>query len=164
MINCEQFEDNFLVWQNNNLEPSQSEEMKNHFSSCPFCADITTETIELRESISGISEGGPSADFEVNLNRRISELIYDNKSQRRLNKSKLPRWEALGAGMATGLAIGVIILLPSNQGNINNYADGNPVEEGPMMVVDTTNHTSDSSDIVNEPYRIDDHSKLVKGE
>jgi hypothetical protein len=164
MINCEQFEDNYLNWKNNNLEASQNDEMKIHFSSCQYCAEVTTETIEMRESIAGISEQGLSEDFEVNLNRRISELVYDNKSQKRFNRAKLPRWAALGAGMATGLAIGVMILMPSNQGSMKQLVGDIQVEELPLiMVVDTTTHDIDTSKSVNEPYRLDDRSKMVSG-
>lgn len=174
MINCEQFEDNFLNWKNNNLETSQSIEMRNHSASCKFCADITIDTIELRESIAGISAQEPSGDFEVNLNRRISEIVYENKAQKQLRRAKLPRWAALGAGMATGLAIGIIILIPANQNNQSKYmADSNseegpalvvdPVEDAPLLVIDTTIYNSDSSKSVHEDYKLDDRSKLVSG-
>lgn len=163
MINCEQFENNFLSWQDNKLEASQSDEMRNHYSSCQFCGDITSETIELRESLAGVSEQGLSAEFEVNLNRKINELVYGNKAQRRYNRAKLPRWAALGAGMATGLAIGVVILMPSNQGSLNQYTAVNQIDEGSTIVVDTITNESDSSKSINEEYKLDDRSKLVSG-
>ena len=163
MINCEQFEENFIAWKNESLEASQSNAMKQHFSTCQYCVDISVETIEIREAVVGVYGAGPSEEFKYNLKSRISDLLYRNKEITATHKAKLPHWAALGAGIATGLAIGIVLLMPSKQENSSQYVANNQLEKDTEMVVDTTTLPADSLDAVNETYQLDNRSRMVSG-
>jgi len=137
--------------------------MEDHFSSCQYCVDISEETIDIREAVVGVPEIGPSADFEYKLNRRISDLIYGSKGSVAAHKGKLPRWAALGAGLATGLAIGAVLLLSTNQPSTEQIAENDGMGEDYEMVVDTTTLPDDTLNTVNEPYQLDNRSRMVSG-
>lgn len=152
MVNCESFESNFGAWQEGKLEEDLHTGMEHHASNCDHCAKFNGETHELRDLLRSSSVFEPTTGFDFRLQRRISEVVDGKAYSSRKNRTLIPRWAAMGAGLATGAAIGLALLLPSDQGNpglskmIAEAADPVSVSSNDQLIADTSMSENDSTD------------------
>ena len=177
MIHCEQFENRYEQWREGRVTAEQDEEMQRHLADCPYCRTVDSETIRLRKLLVSSPELEPSVGFDYRLRRRLEELSSPGKVRRR---SIIPRWAALGAGLATGLAVGFALLLPFMENDqepaivesadISVLATQQIVSDDPETVQyysDTTEFSADTMaypDDQSQPestYNPDQHSQMV---
>jgi len=165
MITCEQFEGSFRAWKEGGLGTGEEEEMRRHASACAFCASYDGDTARLKVLLNRISLRDVSPGFDLRLQRRIREAAGERLNKKRAPDKVLPRWAAWGAGLATGVVIGVALLMPS--GSLDNsrsqLAENEviPVEHSDQAVIAPADSASDSTTVPQDLYRMDEHSQTV---
>lgn len=165
MITCEQFERSFRTWKEGNLGSGEEEEMRRHAAACAFCASYDTETSRLKDLLIQVPLRDTSPGFDFQLQRRIREAVKGGGLRRKPQASLLPRWAAWGAGLATGVVVGLAILLPS--GNLDNSgsqiaeSDATPPAQTEQTLAAAPDTACDSSSVPDDPYRMDEHSQTV---
>lgn len=110
MSDCERFEGGYLAWKNGRLAEDEAAALARHAHSCPHCAGLQEGSLRLRELLKNQPAYEPTPGFEWRLERKIKAVIAGGTRERSVSWPLLPRWAALGAGLATGLAVGVILL------------------------------------------------------
>jgi len=111
MIHCEQFESQFKKWRDGLLSPADSDDMRVHHMTCPYCVSYNEELVGLREQIAHLPGRVPRSGFELRLKNRLQ----NRAGLSRQPVSRVPRWAALGAGLALGVVIGLIAVIPYMQ-------------------------------------------------
>lgn len=118
MIDCELFESRYKIWNSGTLSDEIGEQMVQHHTYCSHCQSLTSDLEDVRMILGSLRKHEPSPRFDYRLKNRIDE--YEKKrSQPASGRSIIPRWAAMGAGIATGLAIGLAVLIPLKQGGID---------------------------------------------
>ena|GEM_PF-1401865 len=107
MISCEQFEGRFKRWKSGLLSPADQSEMQEHSKYCQACDSLTEGAISVRESLVGLRHREPRSGFELRLKYRLSTATRPVPTHR-----LLPRWAALGAGLALGAVVGLVVVVP----------------------------------------------------
>jgi len=167
MISCERFENYFEAWQENRLNSEDGQAMHLHASQCAHCAKLELETVQLRGMLTGCLQYEPSPGFEFRLQRRISEEKNGELIQHSRKSAVLPRWAAMGAGLATGVAIGVAFLIPTDPGSSSSNqlaieTSGSTLKSNNQQLVATmVDSIKDTSDVNEDPYNINKHSRMV---
>ena len=113
MVSCNYFEDNYEAWKQGKLDANDENIMRLHASQCAHCLSFSDDVQRLRASISELPQLEPEPGFEFRLRKRIREAS-SSRFRKHRKMALLPRWAAIGAGMATGIAIGYIVLLQFN--------------------------------------------------
>ncbi len=114
MIKCDFFEDNFTTWKAGKLAPDETEAMERHASTCPYCAKLCAETVRLRTNLASLPRIEPSSTFEFRLQRRLSDVRLKARTANSGKKALIPRWSVISAGLVTGVIVGVLLIVPSN--------------------------------------------------
>ncbi|MBM3325664.1 MAG: hypothetical protein FJY65_01595 [Calditrichaeota bacterium] len=122
MLSCEHFEQNWTTWKAAKLAPVIADEMLAHSLECAHCRHYTAETDELRTLLEHSSLYQPSAEFAANLEQAILDIRRRDVARSMRAPGLFPRWAVLSAGLATGLAIGLMLLLP---GEIDEQPNSN---------------------------------------
>ena len=102
MITCERFEKDYIAWQNGKLSPQDEELFHQHVSECPHCKAYTQAAFHLRELTMSLPVFEPSPAFKFRLNGRLNDISSTNQKPDRSGARLLPRWAAMGAGLASG--------------------------------------------------------------
>ncbi len=167
MISCETFEDRYTAWKNGSLSRSEAETMEKHSGECSHCADFNGEIADLRAMLSDLPAYEPAPDFQFKLRQRIREATDATGTKRRA--SLVPRWAAWGAGLATGLAIGVAVLLPTQSLNNSDSQYAMEVNHDRMQAVNGVpvaaleDSISDTFHTQDTYFDLDRHSQTVSG-
>ncbi len=163
MASCNFFEENYEAWKNGTLGTGDEEEMRHHASQCSFCAAFGEETAKLRAALSELPEFQPSSAFEFQLRRKIKEA-GSRATRKQVN---MPRWAAIGAGMATGIAIAVAVLIQMNPNSpaSSPYLANQPTRDisAPVIaqVADKDTLADDTSRVTEPSYDLSRHSQTV---
>ncbi len=169
MVSCEQFESNFEAWKSDKLSPELQTEMSRHASECPYCGALCGDTVRLRALLGSLPKLEPSPGFEFRLRNRLKERMTP-ETERRRGYRRIPRWAALGAGLATGVVIGVVILAPSDKETpgLNGISPSAPAialsEPGIMPAEDTLAGPTDTASVPEPLFSPDRHSQAVSTE
>ncbi|NQT35189.1 hypothetical protein HQ587_08365 [bacterium] len=168
MITCERFEREFEAWKNDKLPSEEDEQFNKHVAECSHCSSFELSHFRLRDLTSSLPSVEPSASFEYRLNSRINELDDSGVRGYKRERKLLPRWAALGAGLATGIAVGLIIVLTPGTEDMTD--PGNHQTASVAMHETVDGELEDSSDIDRDSieipeslYEIDRHSQTVSG-
>jgi len=175
MNDCERFEKLYLDWKKGGLNNEEAELLTRHASVCGSCTSINEADMRLRGLLKNQAVYRPTNGFELRLERSI-RAVENNQKPVRLKKSAplFPRWTALGAGLATGLAVGILVLsVPVDEAGKNSpissistpanqlIADVSPQSINP--VEDTLASKKDTSSKVDSHYLVGDYGKVVSG-
>lgn len=114
MINCDFFEDNLNSWKAGKLPADQMKAMEQHSMTCPYCGKLSAETIKLRVHLATLPRNEPSSTFEFRLQRKLADIRNSKRTTKVNRKGLLPRWSVVGAGLVTGIAVGILLIFPSN--------------------------------------------------
>jgi len=167
MITCERFEKGFEAWQSGKLNPEEAELFRRHVIECAHCRAFTPAAYHLRELTVSLPQVEPSPGFTYRLSNRLNELSTRDVKTTRASGRLLPRWAALGAGLASGLAVGLIIILSPNSDDMSKPGismTGTPVashETAPINLVDTTKDIEDSLEAAEQLYDLDRKFQVV---
>ena len=119
MVDCENFERHFQLYRTGGLSQEDATAFAEHAHSCPHCAGLTQESGRLRALLSSFPDYQPRPGFEMRLNANLSGGARQHIFYTPARVPLLPRWAAVGTGLATGLAVGVILLTtPHTTGNV----------------------------------------------
>ena len=163
MASCEQFERNYQGWKSGRLSPELQAEMSRHILECPDCAALTEETGQLRALLGSLPKLEPTPGFEYQLQNRLRESPPSKATGSRASYL-IPRWAALGAGLVTGVVVGVTILVTTDR------QTGSPAPTEPIAVAERTTEApledtlSVPGDTTVRPERLyspDRHSQVV---
>ena len=113
MILCEHFESQYRKWRKGSLTPTQNDEMRVHQSHCSTCASITDDMTGVREMLADLPRREPRAGFELRLQYRIKNGAATPAKE--ASGRSMPRWAALGAGLAFGLVVGLVTVVPLSE-------------------------------------------------
>ncbi len=114
MLDCDRFEEHYEAWKAGRLPDDQSEAMQRHATECRYCRLKGRETARLRSLLGSLQRLEPSPDFDYRLRRRIAQL--EERSHPIAGRRAAPflRWKVIGAGVVTGLVIGLFLFYPVN--------------------------------------------------
>ena len=160
MIACEDFERHYLDFSLGRATPFTPEEMQRHRETCPYCASLTAETGRLRGLLGGALTLKPRTGFEMRLQQRLNNL--GNRAAPR--QPAYPRWAALGAGLATGLALAVFVILPRFTGQDSTPATAvspGSYTQTAANIPDSLTNEEDSTGDTSYQYDADAHSRMV---
>jgi len=110
MTNCERFEQLFRPWKKGELTPEEASAMARHSEECTYCRDFTEDIYRLRLISGSVNRLEPRLGFENRLARRIREIERGAPAKVK-SPQRIPVWAGLGAGLATGAAVGMALLL-----------------------------------------------------
>ncbi len=167
MITCERFEKDYNAWQSGRLTPEEEELFRRHVVDCPHCRAFTQGAYKLRELITSLPQVEPPPGFTYRLSNRISELSAKDIRTAGTRHGTIPRWTALGAGLASGLAVGLIIVLSPGKQDVsgtNNAFSNAPLASSAtsvVNVVDTTDKSDDSLETPEQLYNLDRRQQMV---
>jgi len=169
MVNCDLFERRYEAWKKGRLSADESAAMQDHASSCRFCKVKDEQTQNLRTLIASVPQISPQDGFEFRLQQRINALSKRKSIPARRRASIFPRWGALGAGLATGLAIGFVVFMPRNAGyqvapNPETYSEITaPAPETITPLADSAafNHDTSRTNVLSHDYDASIHSQTV---
>jgi len=160
MSDCDRFEREYGRLTRGELEQRESDALREHSRLCPNCATFTPESDSLRSLLMGQPAYRPSIAFERQLDTAIQGKQPVFKTSRQVGS--LQGWASIGAGMATGLAIGFFMLLAPQS------VDNRTVASAPVMVAANRSSVSDSAashrDSLKQeerPYQLDENSRTV---
>lgn len=178
MLSCEQFERDYIIWKEGKAAPDIDGEMRLHVANCAYCAKYNINLSSIRNSLSRQPIFEPSPEFDTTLCNRIVGIRIHRAVRDLTPERKAPNWAALGAGLATGLAIGIIAILPrsANHLEITNtalidttppgaplVAEVIPVEQKEPSLDSVRMHVNDSVKVETPPYDAGRHSRVVSG-
>ena len=166
MITCEQFEKDFDAWQKGEIPSEVGKELEQHTIDCPTCRNFSQGTLRLKQHFASLPRLEPSTGFKYRLNNRLKDY-----TEGRTVRTVFPRWAALGAGIVTGFALGLVVLvqnLDNNTGNVNTLAGASVAEHQEQLVgvTDTVNAGSDQDSIDTQESTYDPgrRARLVSGD
>jgi anti-sigma factor RsiW len=163
MVDCENFERHFQLYRTGGLSQEDAATFAEHAHSCPHCAGLTQEGGRLRALLSSLPDYQPRPGFEMRLNANLSVGARQRITYKPARVPLLPRWAAVGTGLATGLAVGVILLTtPHTTGN-NRSAAPELAAASNIAEKDTINARKDSIRTGETPYDLDGRSEMVSG-
>jgi len=162
MLTCEDFERHYLDFSAGRPISVSPDEIRQHRASCRYCARLTTGTAQLHTLLTGLPALEPRAGFELRLQHRIATQSDVVRAPQRA----FPRWAALGAGLATGLALAVFVILPKFTGDETAPAGpvvgpGSIAVEAADNIPDTSARDRDSTRDSISNYDAGRHSRLV---
>ena len=169
MISCDWFEQNYGQWKDGRLGAEAVREMSAHSDSCPYCASHDRDVFKIRRLVSQAPTYNQPVGFELRLTKRLEEAegAADSHSSRVRDRGSetgfIPRWAALGAGLATGVFVGLVFLIPGNR-NENSQTvmtAESTVVTGVQQVTDSTNLAADTTLPADHSFDIDQHSRVV---
>jgi len=169
MITCERFEKDFESWRSGKLTPEDETLIRQHARECPHCQAFNQAAFRLRELTLSLPQREPSAAFKYRLSARLNDLALQPVKPLRAGGRLLPRWAALGAGVASGLALGLVLVLstgPENQSTPGlSIGTGQLASNEEMLIkdVDTSDVGNDSVKIPERSYDLETHSQVVSG-
>lgn len=178
MIGCELFENQYSAWRENRLSSSESSEMQTHQLSCYNCKQFNSDLVSLRKQVQSSPVREVKIGFEHRLQKRIKSLETGVVVQSRNNtKPAFQGWGLLGAGLATGFVIGIIITFPMRSNNDIDFASEQSITNSiPQIVaqqpeinaepVESTAQDSIDQQIDQNIHHFDSnrHSRVVSGE
>ncbi|MDP8239266.1 MAG: zf-HC2 domain-containing protein [Candidatus Hatepunaea meridiana] len=170
MITCDRFEDNYEAYQSGKLPPEQEDLLRRHVAECEHCQIFAQSTYRLRVITASLPRVEPSPNFRFQLDKKIRMLSGARSGKIHSNRSVIPRWAALGAGLATGLAVGLIILLTPESTDFAEL-DTSPSnievvkqEQLASELTDSTDAADDSLEVPEQSYNPDKYSQVVSTE
>jgi hypothetical protein len=170
MVACDRFERDYEAWRKGELTTEDGESFQKHFSSCTDCQLFAESFSTLRQRLAALPQQEPSVRFKYQLNRKINDISAGDYKGRSF-ANIFPRWAAVGAGIATGLTLGlVIIILNIDNGKTNTsmLADNANIESHEQFasngMPDSTEQKSDTMNVPEGNYRLDKYSQAVSSE
>lgn len=178
MINCDYFEEKYIIWKNGLLDSDSAEHMHTHKENCEHCNAYNLEFSNLR-TLTSTQVYVPSSNFETRLHFALNKR--GEKSTKRLgsffssglNGFKVP---VIALGAAVGIMAGILFFPVAESVNFNNMAiTGNPegttrsiaefveVDDSPVLK-ENAKDEGDSLNIPTSPYNSDRHSRMVSGQ
>jgi len=109
MRDCELFESRYIDWKSGRLKLEDGEALAQHQHNCPHCAALSEGDLRLRSLLAQQHAYRPKAGFEMRLDNAIKTVEAGGKPVRNRSVIPFPRMAALGAGLATGLAVGLFV-------------------------------------------------------
>ncbi len=169
MVNCERFEEEYQAWQNKELSADNSSAMQDHVNTCEHCRTYNPLVADLRTILLDLPQLKPSPGFEAGLMRKIKDDNLNAVPLKQSGLRLLPRWAALGSGLAFGLVIGLIFVYP-----LGDQPGGKPGSltspyrlASEQQVGNDANDTLDRTDdslLHSQPFDIDRHSTVVSSD
>ena len=174
MYDCDKFEIRYMERQQGQLDSDEQAEFDQHLSTCDHCAALDLNTIQLVETMQSLPQMDPPVGFEFRLKRRIEEGTVAGQRDRSRRRGFKPSWAALGAGLATGMAVAIALIIPSK--SVDNGS--NPLigagSSGDISLASQdmiTPETQDSLDLLRDSlgvkashFNIDRYSQVVSSE
>ncbi len=174
MNDCENFESLYIDWKKGRLSGDEAEMLTRHATSCRHCTSIGSDEMNLSHLLRNQALYRPTNGFEMRLDNSIRSVENNGKPIRLVKKTSIaPRLTALGAGLATGLAVGIFVLTApmENSGNMpissatsipsHLVADISPVID--EKVGDSLASKRDTAQKVDSHYLVGDYGKVVSG-
>jgi len=170
MITCDRFEHDYEAWRKEELTAEDSDALQWHFDTCPGCQRFAENFSILRQRLLSMPQCEPSIRFKYQLNRKINDINAGVEKGRSLSRL-FPRWAAIGAGLVTGFALGLVVIIQNvdNETTDTQMFAGKPEIESREQLVsnidsDSTEINSDSIDVPVSNYRLDRYSQAVSSE
>ena len=168
MIGCEEFERDYQSWQSGSMNSAMAEAMHQHTVDCVHCRAWETNTSSLRRLLKGQPVLNPGRDFEARLHQRIVRDRTTTTVTSTMLPSYAPRWAALGAGLVTGLAIGGILLMPSqvDKSDVSSVSVQGILasqDAHSRAIGDSLADRKDSLEADNSHYDMNRNSQMVSG-
>ncbi len=174
MNDCESFESRYIDWKQGRLSNEDGDALARHARTCRHCALIGEGEMKLSTLLRNQTEYRPSNGFEWRLENSIKAAMNNGKPIRLAKDvSIMPRLTALGAGLATGLAIGIFVLTAPLGDSLEVKISS--VEKPPGQFIadnsslnndkksDSLSSPRDTSTKVDSHYLVGDYGKVVSG-
>lgn len=165
MITCDFFEEKQIAWKAGELDRESSDLMENHVSICIHCKAFKSEVAELRKITTSLPDFQVPDGFEFRLQRKIDRLKAGKQISRSKSTNYFPKWAALGAGLATGAAIAITLLLPNdNLKKSNSQFASQPTgnnNSNSHFVSNEVDTLSDSTNAGTSGFHLDKFSQTV---
>ncbi len=100
VLECEEFEEWLSEYTDGSLDGVSKELLEGHLRFCPRCADVLGKMRQLRQALYNLGGEGPSAAFQLQLNRRLGEARL---RPRRFGRRTV-RW-----GLAVAVAMALLL-------------------------------------------------------
>jgi len=174
MNDCESFESRYIDWKQGRLNSAEGETLARHAVNCRHCSSIGQGEMNISHLLRNQPVYRPRNGFELRLENSIKAVENNGKPIRLVKEvSLIPRLTALGAGLASGLAVGIFVLtapvgdtgtMPISAvapGATQLVADNSPqVKE---KSEDSLFSRRDSAAKVDSHYLVGDYGKVVSG-
>lgn len=174
MSDCENFESKYHDWQQGRLSLDDAAALARHAAHCRHCSVFNPETAKISQLLRNQPVYRPKNGFEMRLERSIKAVENHEAPVRLIRKASFtPKLTALGAGLATGLAVGIFALtIPVNDSgnppasvanNVSNQliAEATPSEKSKSS--DSLLSKQDSILKSDSHYSVGDYGKMVSG-
>lgn len=173
MIDCSRFEELFHQWRHGKLGEREIEELRQHQESCPFCRRYDELTDNVRFFL---KEQLPVAYPSFRINRALyrSPLYSFERVGNRAETKSSGSWRVLGFGLATGLAVGALLVFFKRE--VPESRTLNPAPTAPSITQKTPQEpanialkekeadslpSSQKTYPLVPPYSLDPHSQMV---
>ena len=169
MHTCDHFEKNYMAWKSGNSTPEETRLFEQHAGECENCRDFNEEIYLLRQQTASIPLAEPSIRFLHQLDNRIREA-EETGQKSKAHGRVIPRWAAMGAGLASGLAVGAILLLNPGSGDISETESGlAQVPEMEELIAspqesDSMLNLRDSLNVPEGHYNLNERSQTVSAD
>jgi len=161
MNECENFERDYQRYRSGDLPLQTSEAHARHLALCPHCAAYSGAHDSVRTLLGAAPLYQPASGFEDRLRARRIEGVRKSVGNHRRFPVSLP---AIGAGLATGFAIGFFALFtPDSTDSIPGVPAAVVADAGLKEKADTVKSDRDSIQTPTTGYQLDRRSRLVSG-
>jgi hypothetical protein len=171
MNDCELFEAKYLEWKEGRLPSADAASLEAHAHSCPGCSTLSSPQARLHHLLREQPLYRPRAGFEMRLQQAIQSGSARSIAIPR-TQGGLGRIAAVSAGLATGLAVGLLVLTsPVSENGKQELASRKlppatdlaaKVDPSPTPR-DTVTEDRDSLSESPSSYDASSHSRMVSG-
>ncbi|MCF7810124.1 zf-HC2 domain-containing protein [bacterium] len=170
MVTCERFEQDYEAWRKGELTTEESDVFQKHLDTCNNCQHFAESFSTLRQYLVAMPQQEPSVRFKYQLNRKINDINTGDYKERSF-VNVFPRWAAVGAGIATGFTLALVVIILNIDSGTNNtqmMADKPKAESHEQFasneIPDSTVQNSDTMNVPESNYRLDKYSQAVSSE
>lgn len=161
MTDCDIFEQEYQRYIDGTLPKDSAARLDAHRRSCSHCGVFDQTGYRLRETLRKAPIRQPRVGFEMRLDYALADR---GRGSRATSRQAVPKWAAISAGLATGLALGAFLLIAPRSSDKSGGVQPFPSAQiAARAQIDSSADRKDSLKESTEYYSADGRSRLVSG-